>query len=90
MLVVALDRPLRKRSAPGAASTPTVVRRATESVAKAGWPRRCPTFAVSVAYHDDHQEWIALGSENWKAQYGSAYGAGNTPITKVMPGQARR
>jgi len=37
---------------------------------------------------DDHQEWIALGSEGWKAEHGPAYGADNTLITKVMPGQA--
>jgi len=39
---------------------------------------------------DDHQEWIALGSEGWKAEHGPAYGASDTPITKVMPGHADR
>ena len=37
---------------------------------------------------DDHQDWIALGSEGWKTEHGPTYGADNTPITKVMPGQA--
>ena len=37
---------------------------------------------------DDHQQCIALGSEGWKAEHGPTYGADDTPITKVMPGQA--
>jgi mono/diheme cytochrome c family protein len=38
---------------------------------------------------DAHQEWIALGSEGWKVEHGPLYGADDTPITKVMPGQAQ-
>jgi len=38
---------------------------------------------------EDHQEWIALGSEGWKTRYGPVYGATDTPITKMMPGQAQ-
>jgi mono/diheme cytochrome c family protein len=34
---------------------------------------------------DEHQEWIRLGSEGWKAEHGPVYGADDTPITKVMP-----
>ncbi len=37
----------------------------------------------------DHQEWIALGSEDWKSVHGPVYGANDTPITKVMPGHAQ-
>jgi mono/diheme cytochrome c family protein len=37
---------------------------------------------------DDHQEWIALGSEGWKAEHGTVYGANDAPVKKVMPGQA--
>ena len=37
---------------------------------------------------DDHQEWIALGSEGWKTEHGPTYGADDSPITEVMPGQA--
>lgn len=36
----------------------------------------------------DHQRWIALGSEGWKAEVGPTYGATETAITAVMPGQA--
>jgi mono/diheme cytochrome c family protein len=36
----------------------------------------------------DHQEWIALGSEGWKTEHGPTYGADDSPITEVMPGQA--
>lgn len=37
---------------------------------------------------DDHQRWIALGSEGWKAEVGPTYGATDVAITDVMPGQA--
>lgn len=37
---------------------------------------------------NDHQEWIALGSEAWTTEHGPVYGANDTPITNVMPGQA--
>jgi mono/diheme cytochrome c family protein len=37
---------------------------------------------------DDQQEWIALGSERWTAEYGPVYGSDDTPITNVMPGRA--
>lgn len=33
----------------------------------------------------EHQLWIQLGSERWKAEVGSTYGAANTPVEKVMP-----
>lgn len=33
----------------------------------------------------DHQDWIALGSERWKAERGPTYGAADAPITAVMP-----
>jgi hypothetical protein len=33
----------------------------------------------------DQQDWIALGSERWKAERGPTYGADDAPITKVMP-----
>jgi mono/diheme cytochrome c family protein len=36
----------------------------------------------------DHQRWIALGSEGWKAEVGPTYGANDLEITKVMPGQS--
>jgi mono/diheme cytochrome c family protein len=36
----------------------------------------------------DQQEWIALGSERWKAEHGPTYGADDTPVTKVMPEHA--
>ena len=36
----------------------------------------------------DQQDWIALGSERWKAERGSTYGANDSPITKVMPQHA--
>jgi mono/diheme cytochrome c family protein len=38
---------------------------------------------------DDHQEWIALGSEGWKTEHGPVYGANDARITQVMPGQAQ-
>ena len=38
---------------------------------------------------DDHQEWIALGSEGWKTTHGPVYGADDAPIENVMPGQAQ-
>lgn len=37
---------------------------------------------------DDHQEWISLGSEGWKLEHGPVYGADDSRITRVMPGQA--
>lgn len=39
---------------------------------------------------DDHQDWIALGTERWKAERGPVYGADDTPVTKVMPAHADR
>jgi mono/diheme cytochrome c family protein len=36
----------------------------------------------------DQQEWIALGSERWKAEHGPTYGANDAPVTKVMPEHA--
>ena len=39
---------------------------------------------------DDHQDWIALGTERWKAERGPVYGADDTPITGVMPAHADR
>jgi mono/diheme cytochrome c family protein len=39
---------------------------------------------------DDHQDWIALGTERWKAERGPVYGADATPVTKVMPAHADR
>ena len=36
----------------------------------------------------DQQEWIALGSEGWKATHGDTYGANDAPITAVMPEHA--
>ena len=36
----------------------------------------------------DQQEWIALGSEGWKAEHGPTYGANDTPVDKVMPEHA--
>lgn len=35
---------------------------------------------------DDQLKWIALGSEEWKAQVGPNYGAQAKPITEIMPG----
>jgi mono/diheme cytochrome c family protein len=35
---------------------------------------------------DDQVEWIALGSEKWKAEVGPNYGAQDKPITEIMPG----
>ncbi len=37
---------------------------------------------------DSQQEWIGLGSEGWKIEHGPVYGADDTPIENVMPGQA--
>lgn len=37
----------------------------------------------------DQQEWIALGSERWKAEHGPTYGANDAPVTKVMPEHAK-
>ncbi len=34
----------------------------------------------------DQIEWVALGSEAWKAEVGGTYGANGTPVTGVMPG----
>jgi len=34
---------------------------------------------------EQHQEWIALGSERWKDEHGLTYGATDKAITKVMP-----
>lgn len=39
---------------------------------------------------DDQQDWIALGTERWKAERGPVYGANDTTITKVMPSHADR
>jgi mono/diheme cytochrome c family protein len=39
---------------------------------------------------DDHQEWIALGTERWKSERGPVYGADDVPITKVMPAHGER
>ena len=39
---------------------------------------------------DDHQAWIALGTEGWKAERGPVYGATDIPVTKVMPPHADR
>ena len=39
---------------------------------------------------DDHQDWIALGTERWKAERGPDYGAHDTPVTRVMPAHADR
>jgi mono/diheme cytochrome c family protein len=39
---------------------------------------------------DDHQDWIALGTERWKAERGPVYGARETPVTRVMPAHADR
>lgn len=36
----------------------------------------------------DQQEWIALGSERWKTEYGPTYGANDVLVTKVMPEHA--
>jgi mono/diheme cytochrome c family protein len=36
----------------------------------------------------DQQDWIALGSERWKAEHGPTYGANDAPVTKVMPEHA--
>ena len=36
----------------------------------------------------DQQEWIALGSEGWKAEHGPTYGANSIPVDKVMPEHA--
>jgi mono/diheme cytochrome c family protein len=33
----------------------------------------------------DQIQWITLGSEKWKTEIGSSYGATNKPIDKVMP-----
>ncbi len=37
---------------------------------------------------DDQQRWISLGSEGWKELVGPTYGATDTEIDAVMPGQA--
>lgn len=37
---------------------------------------------------DDHQEWIALGSEAWKVEHGPTYGANDAPIDDAMPAHA--
>jgi mono/diheme cytochrome c family protein len=39
---------------------------------------------------EDHQDWVTLGSVDWKAERGPTFGANDTPITKVMPGFAER
>jgi mono/diheme cytochrome c family protein len=39
---------------------------------------------------DEHQAWIALGTERWTTERGPVYGAHDTPVTKVMPGHADR
>ena len=36
----------------------------------------------------EQQDWIALGSERWKAERGPTYGADDTAVTKVMPEHA--
>ncbi len=36
---------------------------------------------------DDHIEWITLGSDQWKVLRGDTYGANDSPIEQVMPGQ---
>lgn len=38
----------------------------------------------------DHQDWVALGSERWKVERGPTYGADDAPITAVMPSHADR
>ena len=39
---------------------------------------------------EDQKDWIALGTERWKAERGPVYGANDIPITKVMPPHADR
>lgn len=34
---------------------------------------------------DQQVEWVSIGSERWRAQYGETYGATDNPITAVMP-----
>jgi mono/diheme cytochrome c family protein len=34
---------------------------------------------------DQQVEWVSIGSERWRAQYGETYGANDSPITAVMP-----
>ena len=34
---------------------------------------------------DAQVEWVSIGSERWKAEYGDTYGATEAPITAVMP-----
>lgn len=34
---------------------------------------------------DGQVEWVSIGSERWRAQYGDTYGATDNPITAVMP-----
>ncbi len=36
----------------------------------------------------EHQEWISLGSERWKAERGLTYGAHDAPVERVMPEHA--
>ncbi|MCZ7532833.1 MAG: cytochrome c [Acidimicrobiia bacterium] len=36
---------------------------------------------------DEHVEWITLGSDQWKIVHGDTYGANDSPIEQVMPGQ---
>lgn len=39
------------------------------------------TFPTCV----EHQKWVTLGSERWKAEVGPTYGATDKPIEVVMP-----
>lgn len=34
---------------------------------------------------DLHVEWVSIGSERWRAEYGDTYGATDKPIEAVMP-----
>jgi hypothetical protein len=34
---------------------------------------------------DQQVEWVSIGSERWRAQYGETYGATGNSITAVMP-----
>lgn len=36
---------------------------------------------------DDQIEWISLGSDGWKAEYGDTYGAFAAPVNGGMPAQ---
>lgn len=52
-----------------------------------------PSLDTLVATFPDCRDqirWVELGSEGWKAEVGETYGAGDTPITGVMPGHADR